>query len=86
MHREDESAAREVIGRKDDINQLFAHAAIHQAQRLVAEEPGRLRAYTLEIDIIEKLKRVYYHTKRVAKGVCADSNDAALRLAIKEMA
>ena len=54
---------------KEEIHQLMDSAALHQAKRLVAEEPNRLAAYTVEMDIIEKLKRIYYHAKRMAKTV-----------------
>jgi len=54
---------------KDEINQLANSAAVHQAQRLVADEPNRISAYTTEIDIIEKQKRIYYFAKRMAKTV-----------------
>jgi phosphate:Na+ symporter len=37
--------------------------------RLVAAEPKRIPAYTIEVDIIEKLKRIYYFAKRMAKTV-----------------
>ena len=65
----DEQAAQEVIGMKADISRLMESAAMHESRRLVAEEPNRLAAYTLEIDIIEKLKRIYYFSKRMAKAV-----------------
>jgi len=65
----DQHAAQEVIAMKADIQRLMDSAAMHQAQRLVAEEPNRLAAYTVEMDIIEKLKRVYYFSKRMAKAV-----------------
>jgi phosphate:Na+ symporter len=65
----DERAAQEVIAMKADINRLMDSAAMHESKRLVAEEPNRLAAYTLEIDIIEKLKRIYYFSKRMAKAV-----------------
>ncbi len=65
----DQQAAQDVIGMKSDINRLMTSAALHQAKRLVAEEPNRLAAYTVEMDIIEKLKRVYYFGKRMAKSV-----------------
>ena len=44
--------------------------------RLVAEEPNRLPAYTMEIDIIEKLKRIYYFSKRMAKSVVPEEETA----------
>ena len=64
-----QQAAHEVIAMKSDINHLMESAAMHESRRLVAEEPNRLAAYTLEIDIIEKLKRIYYFSKRMAKAV-----------------
>ncbi len=61
--------AKVVIDMKDEITALADSAAVHQAARLVAEEPNRIPAYTIEIDIIEKQKRIYYFAKRMAKTV-----------------
>ncbi|NBC46931.1 MAG: Na/Pi cotransporter family protein [Gammaproteobacteria bacterium] len=69
-----ELAARTVTSMKQEITRIADSAAAHQAQRLVAEEPNRIPAYTLEIDIIEKLKRIYYFAKRMAKTVDLDDN------------
>lgn len=66
---QDPDSAGKVIGMKSDINRLTDSAAMHQVQRLVAQEPNRLAAYTVEIDIIENLKRIYYFAKRMAKSV-----------------
>jgi phosphate:Na+ symporter len=65
----DQLAAQEVIDMKADITRLMESAALHETERLVAEEPNRLAAYSLEMDIIEKLKRIYYLAKRMAKTV-----------------
>ncbi len=67
--RGDQQSAQSIIDMKEDINQLMESAAMHQSRRLVAEEPNRLAAYTIEMDIIEKLKRIFYFTKRIAKAV-----------------
>ncbi len=61
-------ATRIVSAMKQEINLLADSAAIHQAQRLVAEEPNRLPAYTVEMGILENLKRIYYFTKRMARA------------------
>jgi len=66
---DDLRAAQEVISMKADISRLMESAAMHETKRLVAEEPNRLAAYTLEMDLIEKLKRIYYFAKRMAKTV-----------------
>jgi phosphate:Na+ symporter len=65
----DAQSALEVIAMKADINRLMESAAMHESRRLVVEAPNRLAAYTMEIDIIEKLKRIYYFSKRMAKTV-----------------
>ncbi|MCP3868680.1 MAG: Na/Pi cotransporter family protein [Gammaproteobacteria bacterium] len=64
-----EEAAVAVIAMKHEVSGLADSAAAHQAARLVAEEPNRIPAYTIEIDIIEKQKRIYYFAKRMAKTV-----------------
>jgi phosphate:Na+ symporter len=57
---------------KQEINRIADSAALHQARRLVAAEPKRIPAYTIEMDIIEKLKRIYYFAKRMAKSVTGE--------------
>jgi phosphate:Na+ symporter len=69
--QKNELAARVVIDMKQDINRLANSAALHEARRLVAAEPNRLSAYTVEVDILENLKRVYYFCKRMARLVVA---------------
>ncbi len=66
---EDKEFAMRVISMKSDMNRLVEQADMHQAQRLVSEDSGKFEAYSVEVDIIEKLKRIYYHAKRMAKTV-----------------
>jgi phosphate:Na+ symporter len=61
--------AQSVIEMKHEITEFADSASVHQAERLVAEEPNRIAAYTIEVDIIEKQKRIYYFAKRMAKSV-----------------
>ncbi len=63
--------AKLVVAMNDEISAMADSAAAHQAQRLVAEEPNRIPAYTIEIDIIEKQKRIYYFARRMAESVLA---------------
>jgi phosphate:Na+ symporter len=62
-------AARAVIDMKQEIDHIVTSAAAHQAARLVADEPNRIPAYTIEIDIIEKQKRIYSFAKNMAESV-----------------
>jgi phosphate:Na+ symporter len=63
-----EEAARTVVEMKPEINRLAGHAALHEAKRLVAQEPNRVAAFTVESDILENLKRIYYFCKRMARA------------------
>ena len=66
---QDISAAQRVVDMKRSVNRLMGSAAVHEAKRLVAEEPNRLEAYTIEMDMLENLKRVFYFCKRMARVV-----------------
>ena len=54
---------------KGQISSISDSAAAHQASLLAASEPKRIPAYTIEVDVIEKQKRVYYFAKRIAKSM-----------------
>lgn len=69
VSQNNEKAAQVVTSMKEEITKMSNSAAAHQAERLVAEEPNRIPAYTIEVDIIEKQKRIYYFAKRMAKSV-----------------
>jgi phosphate:Na+ symporter len=65
MH--DKERADQVIGMKTTVEQLFDAASSHQASRLVADAPNRLSTYTLEVELIDKLRRIYYFCDRIAQ-------------------
>lgn len=67
VSQRNQRAAQRVSSMKTDINRLADSAALHEAQRLVAEEPNRLAAYTMEMGVLENLKHIYYFTKRIAR-------------------
>ena len=68
-------AAREVINAKGSVNRLIDAANKHEAERLTADAPNRLAAYTIEVDMIEKLKRIYYFSKRMSKSLFHEQTD-----------
>jgi phosphate:Na+ symporter len=75
---DDKEFAMRVISMKSDMNRLVAQADMHQAQRLISEDSGKFEAYSVEVDIIEKLKRLYYHAKRMAKTVVEIEDEKAV--------
>ncbi len=68
--------AKLVVDMRREIDELANSAQIHQAQRLVADEPNRIPAYTIEMDIIDKQKRIYHFASRMAKTVITESVEA----------
>ena len=66
---EDKDFAMRVISMSEDLNRLVEQADLHQAKRLVCEDSGKFEAYRVEVEIIEKLKRIYYHAERMAQTV-----------------
>ncbi|MCB1877627.1 MAG: Na/Pi cotransporter family protein [Chromatiales bacterium] len=69
LSQADVGVAKEVVEAKDRTNQLAEAAFSHAAKRLIADEPNRLGIYRLEVEIIEKLRRIYYFSKRIAKAI-----------------
>jgi len=74
---EDNDFATRVISMKSDMNRLVEQAGMHQAKRLVSEDSGKFEAYSVEVDIIEKLKRIYYYANRMAKTVVEPEEETA---------
>lgn len=70
--KNDAKSAHDVINMKHEVQTQVAFAERHQATRLVADAPNRIAAYSVEMDVIEKLKRIYYFAKRMAKTVELD--------------
>jgi phosphate:Na+ symporter len=66
---DDEAITSNVVAMKEELGRITNWAAIHQVDRLIVDEPNRLSCYAVEVDIIEKLKRIYYFSKRMSKTV-----------------
>ena len=64
--------ARSVMDMKKEIMRITNSAATHEAQRLVANEPHRIEAYTVEMDIAEKLQRIFYFARRMVRTIQPD--------------
>jgi phosphate:Na+ symporter len=63
----DKERADQVIGMRTTVEQLFDAASSHQATRLVADAPNRLSTYTTEVELIDKLERIYHFADRIAQ-------------------
>ncbi len=64
---EDYNKTLKVYNMNEDINRLVEKAEQNQAKRMIAEEAGWIVSYTIETDFISRLKRIYYHSKRMVR-------------------
>ena len=67
----DTNLARQVRRMKPEMAEFARNTVRHALDRLVADEPNRLQAYTREMELIENLTRIFRHTRRLAGLVAA---------------
>ena len=70
----DADMAEQVINAKLSLNQMAKDLEYHLANRLAADEEGRVSLFKTESEIIEYLKRVYYFSKSISKSIVAFEN------------
>jgi len=73
MHK-NECEAQAVISMKSKISQLADEVSFKLIKRLT-NDPRQLERYAIEMDVLEKLKRIYYFSKRIAKTVAVTSSE-----------
>jgi phosphate:Na+ symporter len=78
LTQKNDTAARKVSHMKGEINSMEHAASLHQAERLVADEPNRVETYRLEVDVIANLKRIYYFSKRIARLAVPEGERASM--------
>ena len=67
MKNVDPGRARDVLGHAARISQLAHQIELHQVNRLTADAPERLALYSLELDLLDRLRRIYQHANRLAR-------------------
>jgi len=75
-----QGAAHEAVESKTEVNELSEKATSHLAKRLIAFEPNRLAAFTVETDIIENLKRINTLTRRIARVLIKENETAKVKV------
>jgi phosphate:Na+ symporter len=72
--KEDVETAQKVIAMKHAITNDATEIAAFGATRLLGEGDNRHHTYTREMETVERLRRIYYFAKRIAKGVIAKAD------------
>jgi phosphate:Na+ symporter len=67
IRESDENAAANVLGLKDEIRRLADEALAQQAERLAVRDTAHLATVRLEMELLDKLRRIYTLAKRVAR-------------------
>ena len=65
----DEQAARDVIARRDAFWNLGNELLQQQATRLAEDDPQRLMKHRLQVDLLDKMRRIYGVAERMAISV-----------------
>lgn len=69
--------AEAVMDMKEEINRTEVRIRAWKARRLQETlTPEKIASYTMQVDTLENLKRIYYHAKRVAKLVVREEGAA----------
>jgi phosphate:Na+ symporter len=63
----DVSAAQRVAESKADFHELEGSATVHLSERLTKPGPRRVEAYSIEIELVEGLRRVHQSCRRIAR-------------------
>ena len=69
VEENDQQKAQHVRGIKDDFKRTMELALRHQATRLEPDDAARLAGFRLEMEILDKLERIYRLARRIAKVV-----------------
>jgi len=69
VEEQDPRRAQDVLGVKDEFKRTIELALRHQATRLVPEDAARLAGFRLEMEVLDKLERIYRLARRIAKAV-----------------
>ena len=71
---DDREEARVIMNMKGEVNALDAQVRAHQTELVRQGHADSVQTIILQTDIMENLKRVYYHVKRIAKIVAGEED------------
>ena len=65
----DQKAAQEVMTLKDEVHRRVDEALQYQVEMIGVKDPQHLERMRLEMEVLDKLKRIYALAKRIAKTI-----------------
>lgn len=72
---EDHEKAEQALNTKPKMKRLLNRLTKHQAERLTAQADNRIPTYALEVDLIDKLQRIYYNARTIARMALTTSSE-----------
>lgn len=66
---EDQRAAQEVVALRGEVDRRVDEALAHQARKLAEADSRRVAIFRLEMELVDKLKRIHGLSRRIARGV-----------------
>jgi phosphate:Na+ symporter len=77
MEKDDQQAAQDVLALKDDVHRMVDKALLLQVGELTGERAVGIEGFRIEMEAVDKFKRLYALCKRIAKGVLPKAVEAA---------
>ncbi|MCB2156644.1 Na/Pi cotransporter family protein [bacterium] len=71
---DDKEEARVIMNMKGEVNALDAQVRADQTEMIRRGKADAVKTIILQTDIMENLKRIYYHVKRIAKMVAGEGD------------
>jgi phosphate:Na+ symporter len=73
VEKDDELAAQDVLALKEEVHGMVDRALQHQVGELTGEKPLSVDLFRLEMEAVDKFKRIYALAKRIAKGALPEA-------------
>ncbi len=65
----DLALAKDVVARKQEVRELAYKAGEQAGARLLSTDPESVSRFRVESDVINQVRRIFYHVRRIAKAV-----------------
>jgi phosphate:Na+ symporter len=72
LYSDVEKAQKTIRMKHSSIRPMLDKLRTHQTERLLVKERNRFNTYSVEVDIIDKLKQIFYHSRKIAADVIDD--------------
>ncbi|HAU29721.1 MAG TPA: NAD+ kinase [Rhodospirillaceae bacterium] len=71
----DQTAAQALLEMKGEMSRLGEHAREHGVKRLMSDDPNRFHTYSREMEVVDRLRRIYYFARKIALATLENTEE-----------